>query len=160
MTQKTLHEAVNILRDTKLGSCVELVISRQIMPQTSTGILPNGGATTASSKDTVAAKLPREILNGDDSPTDAEQQQQANSEKIELLQQQEREQQQLEDAQACDEFESNDANGKCKTGNSNNGANNRRQLLTFEIALNDTGSAGLGVSVNKPFKYFFVGQIG
>lgn len=31
MTQKTLHEAVNILRDTNLGETVDLVVSRQVL---------------------------------------------------------------------------------------------------------------------------------
>ncbi|CAF1001779.1 unnamed protein product [Brachionus calyciflorus] len=36
MTQKTLHEAVNILRNTKLGDCVEIVVSRQVIEETET----------------------------------------------------------------------------------------------------------------------------
>lgn len=85
MTQKTLHEAVNILRNTKLGDCVELVVSRQVIP------IANYG-------------LPRELNE-------------PNSEEI----------------------KSDDKSPK-------------RELLTLEIALNDTGSAGLGVSVKGKTK--------
>lgn len=86
MTQKTLHEAVNILRNTKLGDCVEIVVSRQVMPITNYG-------------------LPRELneLN-------------------------------------TDEIKSDEISSA------------KRELLTFEIALNDTGSAGLGVSVKGKTK--------
>ena len=85
MTQKTLHEAVNILRNTKLGDYVEIVVSRQVI---------NASSLT----------LPREI----------------------------------------NEQESEVKNEE-KTGV-------KRELITFEIALNDTGSAGLGVSVKGKTK--------
>lgn len=86
MTQKTLHEAVNILRNTKLGDCVEIVVSRQVMP------IANYG-------------LPREL-----------------------------------NEPYTDEIKSDEKS--CP----------KRELLTFEIALNDTGSAGLGVSVKGKTK--------
>ena len=85
MTQKTLHEAVNILRNTKLGDYVEIVVSRQVI---------NASSLT----------LPREI----------------------------------------NEQESEVKNEE-KTGV-------KRELITFEIALNYTGSAGLGVSVKGKTK--------
>ncbi|XP_077978514.1 partitioning defective 3 homolog [Glandiceps talaboti] len=76
MTGKPQAEAVSILRSTKLGSAVHLVVSRQ---------------------DNVSAKLPRQLPNQD-------------SEEL-----------------------SNPSKNK--------------EILTFDIPLNDTGSAGLGVSV-------------
>ncbi|CAF0777257.1 unnamed protein product [Brachionus calyciflorus] len=88
MTQKTLHEAVNILRNTKLGDCVEIVVSRQVLP---------GSSST----------LPRELNEPNIEETD---------------------------------LKNEDKNGP------------KRELLTFEIALNDTGSAGLGVSVKGKTK--------
>ncbi|RMZ98648.1 partitioning defective 3 -like protein [Brachionus plicatilis] len=86
MTQKTLHEAVNILRNTKLGDCVEIVVSRQVMPMANYG-------------------LPREL---------------------------------------------NEPNGE--EAKSDEKSSPKRELLTYEIALNDTGSAGLGVSVKGKTK--------
>ncbi len=91
MTKRTLHEAVNLLRNTKLGSCVEIVVSRQMMQQ----------------QQHDQTELPREI-----SPEKA-------------------------------------ANTEATTSPV---ASSRRQLLTLEIALNDTGSAGLGVSVKGKTK--------
>ena len=90
MTRKTLHEAVNMLRNTKLGSSVEIIVSRQVPF--------NSSAKTTESE--AIATLPR----------------------------------QMDEAQ--DE----------------SGAESGRLLLTFEIALNDTGSAGLGVSVKGKTK--------
>ena len=100
MTKTTLHEAVNILRNTKLGTCVELVVSRQI--------LPNNSQETTTNID--LTQLPREI--NDD----------------------------------------NNNNNEAEVNQEPNNTINRRQLLTFEIALNDTGSAGLGVSVKGKTK--------
>ena len=122
MTQKTLHEAVNILRDTKLGSSVELVVSRQVLPaQTSQGSLVNTMTSLNS-----ASKLPRE-LNTDE----------ANFANLNAP---------YADIEVPVEAQVNEES------KINTKANNRRQLLTFEIALNDTGSAGLGVSVKGKTK--------
>ncbi len=96
MTQKTLHEAVNILRNTKLGSTVEIVVSRQM--------LSNPGTNTSSSM------LPREA---EDPQNEIE------TERLEIK---------------------------------NNNKKTKRDLLTLEIPLNDTGSAGLGVSVKGKTK--------
>lgn len=85
MTQKTLHEAVNILRNTKLGDYVEIVVSRQVISSSN-------------------LTLPREI---NEQETEVK-----NEEKTAI----------------------------------------KRELITFEIALNDTGSAGLGVSVKGKTK--------
>ena len=82
MTARSLHEAVNVLRNTRLGSLVEIVVSRQVSP----------------------SSLPREL------PPD--EQLKADYEAVSV----------------------------------------HRELLTFEIALNDTGSAGLGVSVKGKTK--------
>lgn len=97
MTQKTLHEAVNILRNTKQGACVEIVVSRQVIP--------------------TAAQLPREINDSN-----------ANEESSLFV-----------------PNENEITNEKVSK-------NPKRQLFTFEIALNETGSAGLGVSVKGKTK--------
>lgn len=138
MTQKTLHEAVNILRDTKLGSCVELVISRQILPQTSSGANLHQStshlAQTSCGKEMngiAAAKLPRE-MSMDEAIVETDQ----------TLNAGENENNQEKNVEG-DNLQSNNI----EADNSNKNKTNRRQLLTFEIALNDTGSAGLGVSV-------------
>jgi C-terminal processing protease CtpA/Prc len=103
MTQMSLTDAVNILRNTKLGSCVEIIVSRQVMP--------GGGETSLT--ETNSGNLPREI-----SP--------------------ERGLNPVETAKSEQDT--------CSS------ASRTRQLLTFEIALNDTGSAGLGVSVKGKTK--------
>ncbi len=103
MTKRTLHEAVNLLRNTKLGSCVEIVVSRQMMAQQDQSEMSHKNCESGL----YAAQLPREI-----SP-----------DKI--------------------------ANGESENTPTNN---SKRQLLTLEIALNDTGSAGLGVSVKGKTK--------
>ena len=56
MTKMTLHEAVNILRNTKLGACVELVVSRQILPS-------NNDQQQTISSSPIKSTLPREIPN-------------------------------------------------------------------------------------------------
>ncbi len=107
MTKTTLHEAVNILRNTKLGACVELVVSRQILPSSNT-TTTTITTTNEQIQSPIKTSLPREIQN--------------------------------------DEADS------ISVTNTNTNTNQRRQLLTFEIALNDTGSAGLGVSVKGKTK--------
>jgi partitioning defective protein 3 len=125
MTKTTLHEAVNILRNTKLGACVELVVSRQILPNLNNSQTENSYNTSNliqqqqqnNSNNTNEYHsphkqlLPREISNETDN---------------------------------TNVFLENDANQDLSVS--------RRQLLTFEIALNDTGSAGLGVSVKGKTK--------
>jgi C-terminal processing protease CtpA/Prc len=108
MTKTTLHEAVNILRNTKLGACVELVVSRQILPSSNTTTTTTITTTNEQIQSPIKTSLPREIQN--------------------------------------DEADS------ISVTNTNTNTNQRRQLLTFEIALNDTGSAGLGVSVKGKTK--------
>ena len=97
MTQKTLHEAVNTLRATKLGSSVEIVVSRQMMP-------------VASSSSVLAARDTGPLALG----------------AVEVL---------LTNARKATPQKKR-----------------KRELLTFEIAFNDTGSAGLGVSVKGKTK--------
>lgn len=98
MTQMTLTDAVNILRNTKLGSSVELVVSRQVMP---TGDHINENTNN----------LPRQMSH-----------------------------------------ETAEVSTVTKNEQPDLTVSSRRQLLTFEIALNDTGSAGLGVSVKGKTK--------
>jgi C-terminal processing protease CtpA/Prc len=148
MTQKTLHEAVNILRDTKLGSCVELVISRQVLPQASSGANLHQSTShltqTSCGKELngiAAAKLPRE-MSMDDAIVEIDQ----------TLNAGENENNQEQNLEGGD-LQSN----SMEVANSNKNKTNRRQLLTFEIALNDTGSAGLGVSV-LIFYFSFISQ--
>ena len=105
MTKKTLHEAVNILRNTKLGACVEIAVSRQILPNLNNSQVESHALTQQQQS---PIQLPREIN---------------------------------------DEHERNPNDSE-----PNQDQANRRQLLTFEIALNDTGSAGLGVSVKGKTK--------
>lgn len=117
MTKRTLHEAVNLLRNTKLGSCVELIVSRQMMIQSES----SQDATAAGTENGIyAAQLPREI-----SP-----EKNANDFKDKL----------------------NENKAMPDHGAGGGSSSTRRQLLTFEIALNDTGSAGLGVSVKGKTK--------
>ena len=131
MTEKTLHEAVNILRNTKLGSCVELVVSRQIINNPNNSNLSNTSLLTNKDLSTIAAaQLPREL-----------------------------EPHYLEDKLNENINHNNEDNQKINpnlnTSNliiNNSNETNKRQLLTFEIALNDTGSAGLGVSVKGKTK--------
>jgi hypothetical protein len=153
MTQKTLHEAVNILRDTKLGSCVELVISRQVLPQTNSGASLNHASTSnliqsSNGKELsgiAAAKLPREL------PMEEaliETDQTLNSGENDNQEQQTEEGEKVENLNNNNENETDASNTNANNNNNvNKNKTNRRQLLTFEIALNDTGSAGLGVSV-------------
>lgn len=127
MTHKTLHEAVNILRNTKLGSCVEIVVSRQMTVQQNQGQMESTveqscnsqqeTTTTTSSPTIYASQLPREI-------------------------------------QASSQISSQPTSKQAPSSaeHSVNGTNNKRHMLTFEIALNDTGSAGLGVSVKGKTK--------
>ena len=146
MTQKTLHEAVNILRDTKLGSCVELVVSRQIIPTqatTSTSAVStttNGISNSLINHDAkelnvgiAAAKLPREM------PLEEA--------LIEVNDSNNQLKQQGADVENNNSNKTRNNEGLDEVMNTSNMRANRRQLLTFEIALNDTGSAGLGVSV-------------
>lgn len=131
MTQRTLHEAVNILRNTKLGSVVELIVSRQLLPhqtsnQTSTGIN--------------AAQLPREMNEHQSNGQGAEE----GDEERQIIE---------PDEPAMNDPSPEQTKKKQATKKqSANNNNNRRQLLTFEIPLNETGSAGLGVSVKGKTK--------
>lgn len=114
MTHKTLHEAVNILRNTKLGSCVEIVVSRQMTVQQNQGQMESTVEQSCNSQ--------QETATATSSPT------------IFVSQ--------LKQAPNSTEY----------SANGNNHNNNKRHMLTFEIALNDTGSAGLGVSVKGKTK--------
>ena len=145
MTQKTLHEAVNILRNTKLGSCVELVVSRQIMPNLNgnTSSLSNSMNNTSSQHSNgmhlnisrelngiAAAQLPREL----------DEHEYTNDEAV------------LSEPEPKLAVEEENSEMSNQNSDQANTKTNRRHLLTFEIALNDTGSAGLGVSVKGKTK--------
>lgn len=106
MTQKTLHEAVNMLRNTKLGSTVEIVVSRQVLPTT----------TSTGSVNTV-----EQVSESTDKPVVAS-------------------------TTISTNITASSPKNKTKK------AKPSRQLLVFQIPFNDTGSAGLGVSVKGKTK--------
>jgi C-terminal processing protease CtpA/Prc len=108
MTQCTLHEAVNMLRNTKLGSTVELVVSRQMI--------------NTNSNQTINSTTKTEL-----SPTN--------------------EKENFNELESDPKMKSNNQVETLPMTISLN-----RQILTYEIALNDTGSAGLGVSVKGKTK--------
>jgi partitioning defective protein 3 len=97
MTQKTVTEAVNILRNTKMGSCVELVVSRQIVSNNNTSISINSNNSLAESLKQNEASVRND-----------------NEQVKKII--------------------------------------NKKETLILDIPLNDTGSAGLGVSVKGKTK--------
>jgi partitioning defective protein 3 len=130
MTQKTLHEAVNILRNTKMGTCVEIVVSRQTLPtgNSMTSSMTTATTNTAQSIQNVASQL---------------QESQANEQEPESV------------TASCTTSQQNTLRGSGATNQSEQRRRpkkTKRELLTFEIAFNDTGSAGLGVSVKGKTK--------
>ena len=124
MTVKSLHEAVNVLRNTKLGSTVEIVVSRQMLPGSS-----NNTQSTVSS-----TLLPREM----DEPAES------NGLSFQNHNDEETNQPDSTQNQTSEMDEKMPEKPKPKKP--------KRELLTFEIAFNDTGSAGLGVSVKGKTK--------
>ena len=102
MTLKTVNEAVNILRSTKMGSCVELVVSRQIVSNSNTSFSINSNNSLAES-----LKQNEAVANN-------------------IIQ--------------------NNVNETIKKNV------NKKETLILDIPLNDTGSAGLGVSVKGKTK--------
>lgn len=143
MTHRTLHEAVNILRNTKLGATVKLVVSRQVFE-------PIASHTSAS-------HLPREIieLNGSGNHHDDEEENVVNNNSNNNTTNHNRSNNNDvlhymnggNDEQEDEVREVNFVEAKIEEKQMKRVANGRRQLLTFEIPLNETGSAGLGVSV-------------
>lgn len=149
MTQRTLHEAVNILRNTKLGATVKLVISRQVIEPTTTT------NTNVSLQDQQQHKSQ---LNGHNSnhlevelhemqpPTTTDQNTiELNGEEREIRDENEVEEKRHHEEDEEEEIKEEPTKKK-KQGSI------RKQLLTFEIPLNETGSAGLGVSVKGKTK--------
>lgn len=117
MTKRTLHEAVNILRNTQLGATVKLVVSRQVIEIASPESTESRPLNVNEDKQDVGEE--REIRDDDDDDD--------------------------EDTNRISQQEETTTTTKKKTGV-------RKQLLTLEIALNETGSAGLGVSVKGKTK--------
>ena len=140
MTERTLHEAVNILRETRLGSCVELVVSRQMMP----------AASAQEAGISSGMLLPREMPPDEEAlveeaggAAERERSRAAHESGVEVV---------------SEEREATASSGAVGVNDDEKakGRNGRRQLLTLEIALNDTGSAGLGVSVSGSLFYVLI----
>jgi partitioning defective protein 3 len=117
MTKKTLIEVVNILRKTKLGTFVELVVSRQIMNYNNNCSLST--TTNKEFNDISAAQLPREMHKVENNEL---------------------------------ENNKNEMSSPIPDDESDLESKTKRKLLIFDIPLNDTGSAGLGVSVKGKTK--------
>jgi partitioning defective protein 3 len=98
MTQKTVNEAVNILRNTKMDSCVELIVSRQNASNNNTSISMKSNNNLA------------------------------------------------------EPFDQNDVADVENKNEEPKKFKNTKETLILDIQLNDTGSAGLGVSVKGKTK--------
>lgn len=161
MTERTLHEAVNILRNTKMGATVKLVVSRQVL-ESSTSLMAAGVSTQMNGNGVGQTSLNLAMTSGEnDSAGDHD----GGGEEREVKEHEDETGEETTRRFANHHNESNYSHNEdnerevvaagatttitapesAKTVKKK--ASAKKQLLTFEIALNDTGSAGLGVSV-------------
>jgi len=133
------------------------------LPQTNSGASLNHTSTSnliqsSNGKEfhgIAAAKLPRELPMEE---AIVETDQTLNAGENDNLEQQTEGKEKVETLNNNNEHATDASNPSNANNNTNVNKNktNRRQLLTFEIALNDTGSAGLGVSVNEKILLCFL----
>lgn len=177
MTQRTLHEAVNILRNTKMGATVKLVVSRQVLENlsntgaqsmshnpmingndSSTHETPDGSFGATGNKDEMIHMNGEEREIRDANETDEAVSHHETSRHSRQLREDDNENQENDrnDESRQQDNEKQEGEGeKVMTSSTITVGNKkklRKQLLTFEIALNETGSAGLGVSVKGKTK--------